>query len=608
MDLPTHTPPVTTALHRHGDPARPRATNATNRPPMKRPPWICPAITAVAQVPLPGITMPRLFDGDAYGPTTAHTAGHREPRAPPHIQSIANHPNVVLPLDGVSSMTTYTHSLSAWSCVVVGGLDSNMVLGGMPTWSWVAVGGPDSSNSRGWSAGMVMGGCGSTGVVLGGPDSGIRKQEQEQNGIHSTPLPSNPFHVKLRVFALYMEHKAQTPGCSSYVSAPTSPGGCSEDDMQYFYSAPSSPIKRLGRNVSFSYCYESGTQKMKEDINSDLDDFEFETSKKFGDHWEFEGSPKFECLVGDEEKQEQLKQPEGGNSFSRMAFADDIFSNGQVLPLKLPPRLQYTSQSSIPTSPRSPSSVLKIPFSLQNTWNNDYDPFAIALKKVSKEKKGRPSVHRRARSHSPFRSPAAQSPNDSGHKPRSEVPQPQRIERSPSELGGSRGSVYARYLRSQTMGHKGSLLVEPNARGLSKPRVLSFGRKVRPEKLAQEGPIKPTVVGPETVGPNKQSSVKSDKSCGEESRMRKMKGLLIRYASFGMEKRDSEGKAEKGNQLALVSKPSYFKKLSFKFKQSGHINGKKKDSPEAKMAVVQYRPLKMALCLGYGMESPRNSK
>ncbi|KAK3035979.1 hypothetical protein RJ639_031152 [Escallonia herrerae] len=411
-----------------------------------------------------------------------------------------------------------------------------------------------------------------------------------------------------RVFALYMEHKAQTPDCSSYVSAPTSPGGCSQDDMQYFYSAPSSPIKRLGRNVSFSYCYESDTQKTKEDLNSDLDDFEFETSRKFGDHWEFEGSPKFECLVDDDEKQEQLKQPEGGNSFSRMAFVDDIFSNGQVLPLKLPPRLQYTSQSSIPTSPRSPSSVLKIPFARHSTWNDDYDPFAIALKKVSKEKKGRASVHRRARSHSPFRSLTAQCPNDSGHNLRIEMQQPQRIERSPSELGGSRGSVYARYLRGQTMGHKGSLLVEPNARCLSKPRVLSFGRKVRPEKLAQEGPIKPTVVGPGTVGPKKQNSVKSVKSCSEESRMQKMKGLLIRYASFGMEKRDSEGKAERGNQLALVSKPSYFKKLSFKFKQSGHINGKKKASPEAKMAVVQYRPLKMALCLGYGMESPRNSK
>ena len=101
-----------------------------------------------------------------------------------------------------------------------------------------------------------------------------------------------------------------------------------------------------------------------------------------------------------------------------MAFADELFCDGKVLPLmpplKLPPRMQQNGDGSIMsthsstlTSPRSPGSVLRLRFSRQSLWNDDFDPFMVALEKVREEKRGNPSARhglRRTRSLSPFRS------------------------------------------------------------------------------------------------------------------------------------------------------------------------------------------------------------
>ncbi|KAJ8766816.1 hypothetical protein K2173_008370 [Erythroxylum novogranatense] len=75
------------------------------------------------------------------------------------------------------------------------------------------------------------------------------------------------------------------------------------------------------------------------------------------------------------------------------AFSDTIAS---TKPLKPPPRLQYTNefdhsksggQSPAMSSPRTPTSALKNLFSRKNLWNDDYDPFMVALENVKEDKR-----------------------------------------------------------------------------------------------------------------------------------------------------------------------------------------------------------------------------
>lgn len=139
-----------------------------------------------------------------------------------------------------------------------------------------------------------------------------------------------------------------------YLSAPTTPGGCSPQNLR-FYSSRSSPLHQVGDRKTID------------------DEFDFGCSRRLDDGW----SP----------------------SISTTAFADELFCNGKVLPLKLPPRLQR----SVPTSPTAARSRTRSPFPHRCKWNDDFDPFMIALEKVSEEPGRRTSVHRRSRSYSPFR-------------------------------------------------------------------------------------------------------------------------------------------------------------------------------------------------------------
>lgn len=139
-----------------------------------------------------------------------------------------------------------------------------------------------------------------------------------------------------------------------YLSAPTTPGGCSPQNLR-FYSTRSSPLHQVGDRKTID------------------DEFDFGCSRRLDDGW----SP----------------------SISTTAFADELFCNGKVLPLKLPPRLQR----SVPTSPTAARSRTRSPFPHRCKWNDDFDPFMIALEKVSEEPGRRTSVHRRSRSYSPFR-------------------------------------------------------------------------------------------------------------------------------------------------------------------------------------------------------------
>lgn len=114
---------------------------------------------------------------------------------------------------------------------------------------------------------------------------------------------------------------------SFYLSAPTSPFGCSPENPK-FSTTRSSPVQPFG---SCSSAFKTSD-----------DEFQFET--------------------GWDQEEHEYRLPARVNSCSTIAF-----SSGQVLPLKLPPRLQ----TSVPTSPtRSLSSRVRNPFAQWCTWND----------------------------------------------------------------------------------------------------------------------------------------------------------------------------------------------------------------------------------------------
>ncbi|CAN4119799.1 unnamed protein product [Withania somnifera] len=374
-----------------------------------------------------------------------------------------------------------------------------------------------------------------------------------------------------------MEFSSSPPSTSPYVTAPTSPTSYM---VQYYHSAPASPGKRVGSNT---------ITDGDEDSELTLDDFEFETSKKFDTSCVlFEtGHENFEHSEDDQSWDEKRRQR--GGSLPEMAFADELFSNGHVMPLKLPPRLQcerdmrlHTSQRSITCSTISPTAMVKSPFA-----RRDVDPFAVAMQKVMKEEdRGRNSTlnhhHRRTRSHSPFRARNLEWTIDEMRKEivsMSPIQPSSPNTRKPIE-SMAKGASYGRWVLDHSMS------IGPNPKRTMKPKNLVFGTK--------EPKLKPNRPTSNVVAQNSKEG-----NVFVQTKMQKFKDMLVRYASLGKE--NSEGKMI--NPISALWKPNYFKKLSFKFKGSANGNGNKKvNGGESKLVIVKYKP---AVCLGYGLESPR---
>ncbi|KAI8525976.1 hypothetical protein RHMOL_Rhmol13G0272300 [Rhododendron molle] len=298
-----------------------------------------------------------------------------------------------------------------------------------------------------------------------------------------------------------METSQAYNGSSIYVSAPSSPSrfGCPNINMvQYFYSARTSP-RRMGAVL--------------EEESTNFDDFEFEASKRFRQegYSEFEKRPACESLVP-------------------MAFADELLSNGQVAPLKPPPCLSYyyspngISNRSSSSAASSPNPVLKIPFPRwKNTWSDEFDLFAVALEKVTEEKKGKSHHHRRSRSLSPFRTttapPELQDQNKQGGPPSLELMKHHMGPNCPQENDLQKSSQM--------------VVISPRSGPPNKHKgyYLPFGKKVRPMKVGHEGTMK-AVEEEETT-----------ESSGGENRGHKGKGFLGRE--------NNEGKAMKEQVAAL---------------------------------------------------------
>ncbi|PIN26137.1 hypothetical protein CDL12_01115 [Handroanthus impetiginosus] len=345
-----------------------------------------------------------------------------------------------------------------------------------------------------------------------------------------------------------MELETQPSNASSpyvYATPPTSPDEYTTNNtLEFYYSAPTSP-------------------RRKEQMD---DDFEFETSKKFSENLEFETS---DDRLG-------KKYWERGDSLTSMAFADELFLNGLVMPLKPPPRLLHYDTDSNSFSQKSPRTVCKIPFARKCSWNDDFDPFMVALEKVREEKRGRNSLHRRSRSYSPFRYTSRKCSSDDSPVVMEPTQIPPLSHSGPLDF---KGSAYARWVRDQT------------SQGLSpkNPKGFRFGQRVRPLKTEQDRPASPN-----GKYENKIRNVK-------ERKLKKVKGFLIKFASFRREK-------DNGNKQTKTRSHVWKKRLSFNFKgKDGLSSGKKRMPDDPKMAVVKYNP-SFVLCLGYGARSPRKVK
>nr|GME04102.1 hypothetical protein CQW23_26387 [Ipomoea batatas]GME04295.1 hypothetical protein CQW23_26387 [Ipomoea batatas] len=359
-----------------------------------------------------------------------------------------------------------------------------------------------------------------------------------------------------------MEFQFQSP----YVTAPASPmagyGGVSSAAAQ-FYSVPASPTSSWAANNAFSVGDDGASSRSC----SNFDSFEFETSRKFGD------------AAAEDDRGERRR--ERGGSLPSMAFADQLFDNGRVMPLKPPPRFRIDGGGGAKScsSPKSPGSMFRVPFSRRNVWNDDYDPFMAALQKVKEENRGRKSIsmygddhhHRRTRSFSPFR--RINGEDEWGFNNKETVIGP--IEPAePKAEPKPKGSTYARWVLNQTQ-----------SMGRS-PKQSTTTKKTRPNK-------------PTSNGGNTNS---------EDTKMQKIKGIIVKYTSFG--NGNSEGKEVKNPISSIFPKSNYFKKFSFKYKvnrrenrnQNQDKNENRNGNGEPRIVLVKLQP---PMCLGYGVQSPR---
>lgn len=376
---------------------------------------------------------------------------------------------------------------------------------------------------------------------------------------------------------------------SFYLSATSSPSRNSENML--FYSVPTSPARK-----SFESSYDvpesepTTPREEYDDTNASFIEFEFETSRRFNvdENDDHDGVEKFEpasACMQQQQQHHQLKE-----SLPAMAFADELFCDGKVMPLKPPPRFQYSNESTC-NSPLSPlkSPGMKFSFSRRSLWNDDYDPFVAALENVREE--NREKFRRRSRSMSPLRAGSLRKLDKQQEIKESEQKQnPNQEVLNLTEANTNSSADYSVWVPNKN-GQKGcQKTAEKIPIRLAEPKGVLFARSARLVKMGQEKPTKPNK---EKLPYGKESEERGRR----ESKRKRVKKFLLRSASIGRTSNEEKAKAE---SEAVTNKQSFTRKLSFRSTGIAEYNQEKRVSEvAANMTLMQYRP-KFFLCMGYG--------
>ncbi|TYI19103.1 hypothetical protein ES332_A07G141300v1 [Gossypium tomentosum] len=349
-----------------------------------------------------------------------------------------------------------------------------------------------------------------------------------------------------------MEMTPQTPNDPLYMSAPASPNRISlEVEGLCFFSVPTSPTRR-----ALKVAYET---------SPNVDEFEFETSRRFNvDEYEPESQP------------EEPNQNHGGvkEPLPTMAFADELFADGKVMPLKPPPRHQY-SNSSTWSSPRSPpTGVLRLPVQRRSLWNDEFDPFMVALKNVKEENQGR--THRRSRSMSPFR--------ERGTTPKETNEYSGTSQHRINQMGLILPRKQSVPDQNRQMGRQQQ--VKKRELKLAEPKGVLFARRARLVKVGNGKPTKPSEM-------DSSSTMEGGDTHAKQTKGQKIKNFLFRSRSMRNENKPKC--CANGTQ----SMPKLKRKFSLKAMGITQYKEEKRVPEVTLTTLIQYRP-KLLLCMGYG--------
>ncbi|XP_002533284.3 uncharacterized protein LOC8273003 [Ricinus communis] len=393
---------------------------------------------------------------------------------------------------------------------------------------------------------------------------------------------------------------------SFYASAPTSPskfshqnvsGSSNNDNSMSFYSMPASPTGGTwddtcrGDHGPVSTATSTTSPNAYEDADFEFDDFEFETSRRFNVNvMDDSGSESSQEEQQHEDPKKYCKARHG--SLPAMAFADELFSDGKVMPLNPPPCLQYANSSdnkfgkynSTPTSPAPgiPGGALfKIPYPRRSLWNDDFDPFMVALENVKEEKKS--AHHRRAWSMLPLRACTQWQPDDLVGWEHQNC-----LHSNPLILS-----------QNKQIGQEQDGLKSPIR--LAEPKGVLFARRARMVKMGYQGPIKPpTITVSSPMVESEENAGLGARSCSAENKWQRIISFALRGIGGSTMRKTSDEHKQKRDQNVEFSRPKILRKLSFRSsKKVVQCNEEKQVPQMTKMTIVRYRP-KLLLCMGYG--------
>ncbi|KAF5201757.1 hypothetical protein FRX31_008669 [Thalictrum thalictroides] len=358
-----------------------------------------------------------------------------------------------------------------------------------------------------------------------------------------------------------------------YDSVPRSPSGAYFNQCALkFYSVPASP---KGGHKTTTFVSDSDLKQ--EDIGSNSGDF-------FDDE-DFEFDTSLNSSQGQQKQQLQHVQ-----DVVSMAFADEIFCNGQIMPLKPPPRLhfansnKFSNRSSCASYPTSPSSVLKGPlnrWSLIKSSTIDFDPFMVALEKVTNEARGRDrnSPHKRARSLSPLRSPIPWS--------------------NSNDITGGAEHQKKEIPQQHIIGHAGSTPGEQNE-----------PRKATSANSMSKMHIKPTLTTLSGPTVKKSESFRKDATEGGDSR----KGSKRFIIKDNVSPSTTDGKTEecdvksRPHSKALIIQAHNLRNSSFNSMHKPHFHEQRQlaNRQFRKKTLIPYKAQCMLVCLGFGHNGLRD--